>query len=42
MICGSVDMLKDLRGILDSRGFAISPGVGQQGDYVIERAFTEK
>jgi ferredoxin--NADP+ reductase len=42
MICGSVDMLKDLRGMLDSRGFAISPGVGQQGDYVIERAFTEK
>jgi ferredoxin/flavodoxin---NADP+ reductase len=42
MICGSVAMLKDLRSLLDSRGFVVSPGVGQAGDYVIERSFTEK
>ena len=42
MICGSVAMLQELRGLLDARGFAISPGVGQKGDYVIERAFTER
>jgi len=42
MICGSQDMIKDARELLDRRGFDISPGIGQQGDYVIERAFTEK
>jgi ferredoxin/flavodoxin---NADP+ reductase len=42
MICGSQEMLKDTRSLLDSRGFDISPGIGQPGDYVIERAFTEK
>lgn len=42
MICGSPAMLKDLSERLDARGFEISPGVGQQGDYVIERAFVEK
>src|SRR5690625_7655160 len=39
MICGSPSMLKDLTQCLDERGFEISPGLGQQGDYVIERAF---
>src|SRR5690625_697195 len=42
MICGSPAMLKDLSERLDARGFEISPGVGRQGDYVIERAFVEK
>jgi len=42
MICGSPSMLKDLTQCLDERGFEISPGLGQQGDYVIERAFAEK
>lgn len=42
MICGNPGMLKELSVMLDARGFEISPGVGQQGDYVIERAFVEK
>jgi len=39
MICGSMDMLKDLSAILDERGFVVSPNQGTAGDYVIERAF---
>jgi len=35
-------MLKDTASILDERGFTISPGIGEPGDYVIERAFVEK
>ena len=42
MICGSPSMLADLRTILDERGFVASPGVGEPGDYVFERAFVEK
>ena len=42
MICGSPQMLKDLSAILDARGFAISPHIGEPGDYVIERAFVDK
>jgi ferredoxin--NADP+ reductase len=42
MICGGPAMLKDMRGVLDAAGFAISAGIGQPGDYVIERAFVEK
>ncbi len=42
MICGSPGMLKDLSTILNVRGFRISEGVGEPGDYVIERAFVEK
>lgn len=42
MICGSPAMLADLRELLDARGFAISPRTGEQGDYVIERAFVER
>lgn len=42
MICGSPDMLKDTSALLDARGFTISPRHGEQGDYVIERAFVEK
>ncbi|MEC9407291.1 MAG: ferredoxin--NADP reductase [Pseudomonadota bacterium] len=42
MLCGSPGMLKDTASILDERGFTISPGIGERGDYVIERAFVEK
>ena len=42
MLCGSPAMLEDLSSMLDARGFKVSPGVGQPGDYVIERAFVEK
>lgn len=42
MICGSPAMLADIRALLDARGFQVSPGVGQPGDYVFERAFVEK
>jgi len=42
MICGSPGMLEDSSKLLDSRGFAISPHIGDPGDYVIERAFVEK
>jgi len=42
MICGGPAMLKDMRAVLDEAGFTISAGVGQAGDYVIERAFVEK
>ncbi len=42
MICGGPAMLKDLRVVLDGLGFTISAGIGQAGDYVIERAFVEK
>lgn len=42
MLCGSPAMLEDLSNMLDKRGFTVSPGVGQPGDYVIERAFVEK
>ena len=42
MICGSPAMLRDLREMLDGRGFDISPRTGVAGDYVIERAFVER
>ena len=42
MICGGPAMLKDMRMVLDDAGFTISAGIGQAGDYVIERAFVEK
>jgi ferredoxin/flavodoxin---NADP+ reductase len=42
LICGGPDMLRDLRSALDKLGFRISPGVGEPGDYAIERAFAEK
>jgi len=42
MICGGPSMLKDMRSVLDEAGFTISTGIGQAGDYVIERAFVEK
>ncbi len=42
MLCGSPHMLADIGAMLDNRGFVVSGGVGQPGDYVIERAFVEK
>ena len=42
MICGSPQMLADLRTGLDARGFQVSPRIGQPGHYVFERAFVEK
>jgi ferredoxin--NADP+ reductase len=42
MICGSPQMLADLRTVLDARGFQASPRIGQPGHYVFERAFVEK
>jgi ferredoxin--NADP+ reductase len=41
MVCGGMGMLKDLRALLDRLGFEVSPGVGEPGDYVIERAFVD-
>lgn len=42
MLCGSAAMLADVSTLLDARGFAASPGIGEPGDYVIERSFVEK
>ena len=42
MLCGSPAMLAESRQLLDERGFEIAPRIGHPGDYVIERAFTEK
>ena len=41
MVCGSPSMLKDTRQLLDSRGFVVSPHLGEPGHYVFERAFVE-
>ncbi|MNM50038.1 Ferredoxin--NADP reductase [compost metagenome] len=42
MICGSPQMLADLRNVLDARGFQVSSRIGTPGHYVFERAFVEK
>jgi len=42
MICGGPAMLKDMRAVLDAKGFEISTGIGHAGHYIIERAFVEK
>jgi ferredoxin--NADP+ reductase len=42
MVCGSPAMLADTCDLLDSRGFEISPHIGEPGDYVIERAFVKR
>lgn len=42
MVCGGPAMLADTCRLLDSRGFKISPHIGEAGDYVIERAFVER
>ena len=41
MICGSPQMLRDLKQILDTRGFH-EGNTHKPGDYVIERAFAEQ
>jgi ferredoxin--NADP+ reductase len=41
MICGNSEMLQDISELLDNAGFEISPKIGVQGDYVIERAFVD-
>lgn len=41
MICGSPGMLKDLKDLLVSRGFA-EGNTSTPGDFVVERAFVEK
>ena len=41
MLCGSPALLKDMQKLLDERGFQVSPRQGEQGDYVIDRAFVE-
>lgn len=41
MICGGPAMLAETRALLDARGFAVSPGRGHPGDYVVERAFAD-
>ena len=42
MVCGGSGMLRDTRDALDRLGCACSPGLGQPGGYVIERAFVER
>jgi len=41
MICGSPQMLADLKKMLDERGF-IEGNHGEPGDYVVEKAFVER
>jgi ferredoxin--NADP+ reductase len=41
MICGSPEMLKDLKALLEQRGFN-EGSTSKPGDFVIERAFAEK
>ena len=41
MICGSADMLRDLKVMLEARGFN-EGNTTKPGDFVIERAFAEK
>lgn len=42
MLCGSQAMLDDLDTLFQKRGFTASPGIGEPGDYVIERAFVSR
>lgn len=42
MLCGGQGMLRDTCDALDRLGFARSPGLGEPGGYVIERAFVER
>ena len=42
MVCGSPAMLEDTCRLLDARGLALSAGVGEPGDYLIERAFVAR
>ena len=42
MVCGSAAMLADTCTLLDAHGLRASPGIGEPGDYVIERAFVTR
>jgi ferredoxin--NADP+ reductase len=42
MVCGNPAMLADTCALLDARGFRASPGIGERGDYLIERAFVAR
>lgn len=42
MVCGSAAMLADTCALLDAHGLVASPGIGEAGDYVIERAFVAR
>lgn len=41
MVCGSLRMVADTAAILEARGFSASPGIGEPGDFVVERAFVD-
>ncbi len=41
MLCGSPEMLRDLKQLLEKRGF-VEGNTSRQGDFVIERAFAEQ
>ena len=41
MICGSPAMLRELKGLLEQRGFS-EGNTSTPGDFVIERAFAEQ
>ena len=41
MICGSPEMLRDLKAMMEARGFN-EGNTTKPGDYVIERAFVEQ
>jgi len=41
LICGNMRMLADACRLLDGRGLRPSPGIGERGDYLVERAFVE-
>ena len=41
MLCGSPDMLADVKALLDSRHYT-EGNHGEQGHYVIEKAFVDK
>ena len=41
MICGSPDMLRDLKAMVEARGF-VEGNTSTPGDFVIERAFAEQ
>jgi ferredoxin--NADP+ reductase len=41
MVCGSPGMLKDMRALLDARGFLEAGGRGEPGHFAVERAFVE-
>jgi ferredoxin--NADP+ reductase len=40
MICGSMHMLKDVRTLVESRGF-IEGSISKPGEFVVERAFVD-